>query len=145
MQMSKPFTIRITRTTDVEVTDESLRAAFAHVKEMYEGGDACAELGDATYDVVPPGSKIYNLSSGNLDMAGEEHLGTYGSFETALAAAQGTVDAIMNEDGLAADGYVQETVKNDDGSTAVIIQMPIANSDKMEDLEWWRVEEVELK
>lgn len=43
------YTIMISRTGTVSVLATSLEEAFQAVREMYEGGDACAELGDANY------------------------------------------------------------------------------------------------
>ena len=43
------YSILISRVTTVDVVATSLKEAFEAVREMYEGGDACAELGDANY------------------------------------------------------------------------------------------------
>jgi len=43
------YSILVSRVTTVNVLATSLEEAVGYVKEMYEGGDACAELGDANY------------------------------------------------------------------------------------------------
>ena len=43
------YAILISRVTTVNVLATSFPEAVKHVREMYEGGDACAELGDANY------------------------------------------------------------------------------------------------
>ncbi len=50
--MSKIYTVRITRTTDVDVFADSWQEAKESVKEMYLSGDCTAELDDAVYSVV---------------------------------------------------------------------------------------------
>lgn len=55
------LTVRITRTREVEVEVDSYDEAIQSVKDMYEGGDSCAELLDATYCFV-------NLAEGEDDV-----------------------------------------------------------------------------
>jgi hypothetical protein len=50
--MTKAYTVRIIRERDVEVVGESWIEAQQTVRELYESGDSCAELEDATYGVL---------------------------------------------------------------------------------------------
>ena len=51
MSEDKIYTVVIQRKGEVEVYGSSFEDAIESVKEMYEGGDACAELNDASYTV----------------------------------------------------------------------------------------------
>ena len=51
MSEDKIYRVSIHREGEVEVYGSSQEDAIKSVKEMYEGGDACAELNDASYTV----------------------------------------------------------------------------------------------